>query len=102
MFESGLKDEVESLIRDGADSSMPGMKAIGYREWFSGDRNSAEGIEKIRSEIKHSSRKYAKKQFTFMADIPGAKRIFLGDESASEKKISLLVQEFLSKYGQFY
>ena len=37
-----------------------------------------------------------------MADIPGAKRIFLGDESAAEKKISLLVQEFLSKYGQFY
>jgi len=102
MFELGLKDEVESLIRDGADSSMPGMKAIGYREWFSGDRNSAEGIEKIRSEIKHSSRKYAKKQLTFMADIPGAKRIFLGDESASEEKISLLVQEFLSKYGQFY
>ena len=102
MFESGLKAEVESLIRDGADSSMPGMKAIGYREWFSGDRNSSEGIEKIRTEIKHSSRKYAKKQLTFMADIPGAKRIFLGDESASEEKISLLVQEFLSKYGQFY
>ncbi|MCI6983229.1 MAG: tRNA (adenosine(37)-N6)-dimethylallyltransferase MiaA [Treponema porcinum] len=72
MFSLGLEEEVRALMAEGACADMPGMKAIGYREWFSGDMESSGGIERIKSEIQHSSRKYAKKQYTFIQGIPGA------------------------------
>ncbi|MCR5763294.1 MAG: tRNA (adenosine(37)-N6)-dimethylallyltransferase MiaA, partial [Treponema sp.] len=47
----------------------PGMKAIGYNEFFIKDLTS---IEEIKDRIKKNSRRYAKRQYTFMRDIPGA------------------------------
>lgn len=65
MFDLGLEKEVKDLINSGATSSMPGMKGIGYREWFCFN-----DINKIKEEIKRNSRKYAKKQYTYMSGIP--------------------------------
>lgn len=95
MFEKGLENEVRSLIAEGASKDMPAFQAIGYREWFAGDMTSKEGIEKIKSEIKHWSRKYAKKQYTFMKGIPGANIIQVtSDEECFNQVEQLLLKRF--------
>lgn len=99
MFEMGLKEEVFSLMKEGATKEMPGMKGIGYREWFLYDWKTCEGIEKIKAEIKHSSRKYAKKQYTFMNDIPFSKKINADNEKLMIEEVSELVKDFFSKYN---
>ena len=79
MFADGLEREVRALIDLGADAESPAMKAIGYREWFCGDRESAEGKARITEAVKQNSRRYAKRQITFMRNIAGAKRIHADD-----------------------
>lgn len=67
MFEMGLENEINELKKQGYNQSSPGLKAIGYSEWFE-----YSDIDTIREEIKHHSCKYAKKQFTYIRDIPGS------------------------------
>lgn len=67
MFEQGLEKEVKSLIAQGYTKDCPGLKAIGYSEWFESD-----DVEEIKEAIKHHSCKYAKKQYTYIRDIPGS------------------------------
>lgn len=66
MFKDGLENEVRSIIALGASAQTPSMKSIGYREWFSNSDNYSESLTSIKDAIKRDSRRYAKKQFTFM------------------------------------
>ncbi len=67
MIKDGLENEVNELIKSGYTKDSPGLKAIGYSEWFkSSDR------EEIIQMIKHDSCKYAKKQYTYIRDISGS------------------------------
>ena len=77
MFESGLEKEVRSLIEKGYTKETPGMKAIGYSEWFKEDGSlyDISQLEEIKESIKHHSTKYAKKQYTYIRDIPGSEII---------------------------
>ena len=52
------------------------MKAIGYSEFFIPGLSA----EEIKEKIKADSKKYAKKQYTFMRGIPGAKIFDAEDE----------------------
>ena len=92
MFEAGLEAEVQTLISKGYSKDSPGMKAIGYSEWFdpdlSGDR------EKIREAIKHHSCKYAKKQYTYIRDIPGSTVIDFNASNNDFEKITTLITKF--------
>lgn len=67
MFKDGLENEILQLKKMGYTKETPGLKAIGYSEWFEYD-----DVVKIREEIKHHSCKYAKKQYTYIRDIPGS------------------------------
>jgi tRNA dimethylallyltransferase len=70
MIESGLEAEFQALARAGYGSDAPGMQAIGYREFFSG------GDERtVRESIKNDSRKYAKRQETFIKPMAGVIRL---------------------------
>ena len=90
MFDAGLENEVRSLIAKGYTKETPGMKAIGYSEWFE-----SSNIEEIREVIKHHSCKYAKKQYTYIRDIPGSTVIdFSGSEEDFEKITGLIKQNF--------
>ena len=90
MFDAGLENEVRSLIAKGYTKKTPGMKAIGYSEWFESNN-----IEEIREAIKHHSCKYAKKQYTYIRDIPGSTVIdFSGSEEDFEKITGLIKQNF--------
>lgn len=67
MIEQGLEQEVKSLLSAGYTKDSPGLKAIGYHEWFE-----YQDKEKVRQAIIHNTRKYAKKQYTYIHDIPGS------------------------------
>ena len=71
MFDDGLEDEIKRLKMAGYTKDSPGMKAIGYSEWFEYE-NPEDNIEQIKAEIKHHSCKYSKKQYTYIRDIPGS------------------------------
>ncbi len=72
MFEAGLEEEIHKLVSAGYNKTSPGMKAIGYSEWFTEDGKIADDKSAVREAIIHHSCKYAKKQFTYIRDIPGS------------------------------
>ncbi len=92
MFQNGLEQEIHSLYEKGFGKSSPGMQAIGYREWFQEDGTLRTDSEQVLLEIQRDSRKYAKKQYTFMADIPAAIKI----DASDEEKMFFEVQEKLN------
>lgn len=91
MFEAGLEKEVQNLIAQGYNKDTPGMKAIGYSEWFE-----YEDLEKIREEIKHHSCKYAKKQYTYIRDIPGSTVIDFNATESAYQKVSAIIKNHFS------
>jgi len=65
MLAAGLKEEVGSLVAKGLGPGDPGMRAIGYAEFLSGlpERD-------VAALIKRNTRRYAKRQLTFMRALP--------------------------------
>lgn len=69
MIGEGLESEFKKLREHGYGPEDPGMKAIGYSEFFdyeSGKTN----FEKTVELIKRNSRRYAKRQITFFRQLP--------------------------------
>jgi tRNA dimethylallyltransferase len=97
MFRQGLPAEVRGLYEAGYTPHDPGLRAIGYREFFveepadetrkerwrlSGD---LAGVQALAAQ---NSRRYAKRQITFFASIPGVKWITAdSDEAQTAGKI---------------
>ncbi len=65
MFEAGLKEEVDGLLAHGVSFSMPAMRGIGYQE-FQGYYEGTMTLEKVEAKIQMDSRRYAKKQYTWL------------------------------------
>jgi tRNA dimethylallyltransferase len=78
MFERGLPDEVRGLYEAGYTPRDPGLRAIGYREFFvedppaSGVYRLSRDIDGVRELVAINSRRYAKRQITFFSSLPGA------------------------------
>ena len=70
MLNAGLENEVKALIAHGARPHHPGMKAIGYREWFTNDEGVTRRKEQARELILRNTRRYAKRQMTFFKSLP--------------------------------
>ena len=88
MIEHGLEQEVQSLLAAGYTKDSPGLKAIGYHEWFEyTDRT------EVMNAIIHNSKKYAKKQYTLIRDIPGSLIIPYTSSPVDVDKVGLLLQE---------
>ena len=94
MFADGLENEVESLKSMGLTKDSPAMKAIGYREFFDDEKRDSDSI---RSLIKFNTRRYAKKQYTFMRGIPGAVEINADDTDA----VVDTIRDFLNQHSVF-
>ena len=75
MFADGLPEEWRRLRADGCTAASPGMRAIGYAEFFL-----SENPDDVRELIQKNSRRYAKRQITFFQKIPGRRR-FHPDET---------------------
>ncbi|MDR2768913.1 MAG: tRNA (adenosine(37)-N6)-dimethylallyltransferase MiaA [Treponema sp.] len=99
MFRAGLPAEVRRLFERGYTPADPGMRAIGYREFFVGDRSEdgprlSEDIEGVRTLVARNSRRYVKRQLTFFASIPGVTWISAGADAvkAVRKELERLVK----------
>jgi tRNA dimethylallyltransferase len=70
MFRSGLVEEVNYLLSKGFGSNDPGMRGIGYREFFDLQKGclTLGGVKEV---IKRNSRRYAKRQITFFKSLEG-------------------------------
>jgi tRNA dimethylallyltransferase len=83
MFAQGLPDEVRRLYDMGYTPLNPGLRAIGYREFFvqeeSGYRLSCD-IPGVQALVAQNSRRYAKRQVTFFSSLPGVQWLEAGDD----------------------
>jgi len=107
MFKQGLADEVRRLHEAGYTPNDPGLRAIGYREFFVEDYSEAaedcafgaaeaaacptgkqgkwrlsQDINGVQALIAQNSRRYAKRQITFFAGIPAVRWIEPGNSDA--------------------
>ena len=73
MFQQGLADEVRALYEKGYTPNDPGLRAIGYREFFTEETGNpgkwrlSKDIDGVQALIAQNSRRYAKRQITFFA-----------------------------------
>jgi tRNA dimethylallyltransferase len=95
MFREGLPGEVRRLWEAGYGPAAPGMRAIGYREFFvpAGDGSfrlseDPAGVEVL---VARNSRRYAKRQLTYFASIPGLVRIGAADDPVRRIRRELAV-----------
>ncbi|MDY5123678.1 MAG: tRNA (adenosine(37)-N6)-dimethylallyltransferase MiaA [Treponema sp.] len=90
MFQQGLVQEFNSLVERGYSKDTPGMKAIGYSEFFE-----YEDIETVKDRIKHDSCKYAKKQYTYIKDFPGSVVVEFTASDSDIKKVAEIISDFV-------
>jgi tRNA dimethylallyltransferase len=94
MFRAGLAAEVDALFRKGYTPGDPGMRAIGYREFFLRDENGAwrlsSDLDGVKALAARNSRRYAKRQLTFFAAMPNVIR--LGADEAGARLLDLLAE----------
>jgi tRNA dimethylallyltransferase len=93
MMAAGLPAEVEAVCRLGYGPQSPGLRGIGYREFFSvaGDVACAfaslgeDRRAEVAEEIVRGTRNYARRQMTFFRRLPGVRWIEAGDEAALDE-----------------
>jgi len=75
MLAAGLALEVQALRAAGYGPGDPGLRAIGYSEFLAATQgqNGELPLESIAADIKMHTRRYAKRQLTFMRSIPGVR-----------------------------
>ena len=97
MFRDGLPNEVKGLFEAGYTPNDPGLRAIGYREFFIENHdinqktvpsyrlsNDYAGVEAL---VAQNSRRYAKRQNVFFASIPNVNWITETNPKAAVEKI---------------
>jgi tRNA dimethylallyltransferase len=98
MFRDGLADEVKRLFEAGYTPNDPGLRAIGYREFFVEDADEPRGWRLSRDTggvqalVAQNSRRYAKRQITFFGGIPNVNRI---ECARSEAETASLIKQKL-------
>ncbi len=90
MFDKGLVDEVENLLRDGINENNQCMQAIGYKEVLFCLKN-GDNQNTMRDIIKQNTRHYAKRQITFFKKLDGI--IWLKPEEANCETVLELYNE---------
>jgi tRNA dimethylallyltransferase len=73
MFEAGLESEVRDLVAAGYGTQTPGLKGIGYAEWFPWVVTGEGSRDEVRRRVAQNSRHYAKRQLTFFRSLPGVR-----------------------------
>jgi tRNA dimethylallyltransferase len=69
MFDRGLVDEIKRLLQRGFNWDHPGMRGIGYREFYQFQRGCM-SIGDLKKLIMRNTRRYAKRQITFFKTLP--------------------------------
>jgi tRNA dimethylallyltransferase len=106
MFQGGLAAEVQSLYDKGYTPNDPGLRAIGYREFFVSAADEpgkwlfSQDIDGVQALVAQNSRRYAKRQITFFKNIPDVKWIEAG---RSDAETAALIMKELNNllHGRF-
>jgi len=100
MFSRGLCDEVRRLHDKGYTPRDPGLRAIGYREFFVQDETGyrlSRDIAGVQALVAQNCRRYAKRQITFFASLPGARWVEAGSEDTeTAEKLAQIFSKFLA------
>jgi len=99
MFAKGLACEVQRLYEAGYTPGDPGLRAIGYREFFIETEDGwrlSQDLDGVKALIAQNSRRYAKRQITFFAGIPDVKWIDCGDDDA--QAAGFILQELTQRH----
>jgi tRNA dimethylallyltransferase len=102
MFAQGLPGEVRALCDRGYTPRDPGLRAIGYREFFVQDEDDpsryrlSQDISGVQALVAQNSRRYAKRQITFCASLPGMQWI---DAGADDTETAERLRKELLKWG---
>jgi tRNA dimethylallyltransferase len=95
MFRQGLAEEVNGLCEKGYTPDDPGIRAIGYREFFVRDSQKkwqlSRDSEGVKALIAQNSRRYAKRQETFFSGIDGVKLISASEPHAALDLLASLI-----------
>ena len=99
MFCQGLASEVRSLYEAGCTPDDPGLRAIGYREFFVKAEDTrrwklSQDIDGVQSLVAQNSRRYAKRQITFFAGIPDVKWIEAG---CNDAETAMRIRDIIGK-----
>jgi tRNA dimethylallyltransferase len=98
MFQEGLAEEVRSLHEAGYKPTDPGLKAIGYKEFFvldeKGNVKISDDLAEVERLVARNSRRYAKRQILFFSSLPNVVWVETGDGMLDEIKQAL--REFLA------
>jgi len=86
MFRQGLVEEIRNLCAMGYAYEDPGMRGIGYAEFFDMMKGCGT-LGETRELIKLHSRQYAKRQMTFFRKMPGVMWHSPGDTGAIRDRI---------------
>ncbi|MEE8119049.1 MAG: tRNA (adenosine(37)-N6)-dimethylallyltransferase MiaA [Gammaproteobacteria bacterium] len=96
MLENGFLDEVRRLKNIvGVHAALPAMRAVGYRQAW-GHLEGNYGVEEMRRRGVVATRRYAKRQLTWMRGEPGVTWVDAGKPDY-QQRISRLVGNFLTE-----
>jgi tRNA dimethylallyltransferase len=91
MFRAGLPAEVEALWKKGYTPRDPGLRAIGYREFFLEDPPGVFRLSKdlaaVEALVAQNSRRYAKRQITYFASLKGVQWFSADDIQGIEAEL---------------
>lgn len=77
MLAQGLEDELRQLLAAGWGRGDPGLRAIGYAEFLDAMEGDSlpqgQARDRVIAQIKTNTRRYAKRQLTFMRSLPGVR-----------------------------
>jgi tRNA dimethylallyltransferase len=89
MLEGGWIEEVEKLLRGGADPQWPGLQTLGYPEVVSYLRGGMTR-EEMQESIARQTRQYAKRQLTWFRREPGVTWLESGIEGAKSAVLGII------------
>jgi tRNA dimethylallyltransferase len=110
MFSRGLPSEVEALFNAGFSPADPGLRAIGYREFFTEERENgkplwrllhgnARDLSAIEALVARNSRRYAKRQITYFSSLHETVWMDADSEETPTETLRRELGEFVSRQG---
>ena len=87
MFHAGLLEETVRALRSGYSPSAPGLNTIGYRELIAMRSTGCETLRIVSERIKRNTRRYAKRQLTYLRGFPGLEWYDSEDEGGIKRRI---------------
>ena len=92
MIASGLLEEVRQLLEKGYASSLKAMRSIGYRHMADHLEKGVPWEETVRL-LKRDTRRFAKRQLTWLRAYPEIEWIASGDTELMARRIDLFLEE---------